>query len=66
MEVTIRIKQDDGSVVEVVRELLSSELPNPLSRIEADVQSIKTTLFPILSSHLLSEDQSSFEGEKNQ
>lgn len=66
MEVTIRIKQDNGEIIEVVRELPNVLGDNLLTRVEQEVSAIKHQLLPILSVNLIEHHQLGFTGEKNQ
>jgi hypothetical protein len=65
MEVTLRIKQDCGTMIEVVRELPQVFDDNLLTRVEQEISAIKHQLLPILSVNLIEHHQVEFKGEKN-
>jgi hypothetical protein len=66
MEVTLRIKQDNGDIIEVVRDLPNISDANLLTRVEQEISAIKHQLLPILSVNLIEHHQLGFTGEKNQ
>lgn len=66
MEVTLRIKQDNGDIIEVVRDLPTISHDNLLTRVEQEISAIKHQLLPLLSVNLIEHHQQGFTGEKNQ
>jgi aminoglycoside phosphotransferase family enzyme len=65
MQVTIKIKQDNGETIEIVKELNSFEDQNIIDSVEQQMSSIRQELFPLLSEHLIEHHQKGFKGEKN-
>jgi hypothetical protein len=68
MQVTISIKQDNGSVIEFIQELDTQTLfdeKDIINSIEKQVLSIQSSFLPLLSAKLVEQHQAGFEGEKN-
>jgi aminoglycoside phosphotransferase family enzyme len=65
MQVTIKIKQDNGETIEIVKELNSFEDQNIIDSVEQQMSSIRQELFPLLSEQLIEHHQKGFKGEKN-
>ena len=65
MEVTIRIKKNNGEIVEVIKELDSFDNNDIIESVEQQVLNIKEILLPILSASLIEHHQVGFKGEKN-
>lgn len=68
MQVTVSIKQDNGNIIEFVKEVdanLIFDDKNIISSIEKQVLSIQAAFLPILSEKLIEQHQAKFRGEKN-
>lgn len=68
MQVTVSIKQDNGDIIEFVKELDASVLFNDkdiISSIETEVLCIQAAFLPVLSEKLIEQHQAKFKGEKN-
>jgi hypothetical protein len=65
MQVTISIKQDNGEVIEIIKDLNNFDEKDIIGSVEQEVFSIKEELLPILSEKLIEQHQRGFVGEKN-
>jgi hypothetical protein len=65
MQVTISIKQDNGEVIEIIKDLNNFDEKDIIGSVEQEVFSIKEELLPILSERLIEHHQLRFKGEKN-
>jgi hypothetical protein len=65
MQVTISIKQDNGEVIEIIKDLNNFDEKDIIGSVEQEVFSIKEELLPILSEKLIEHHQREFVGEKN-
>jgi len=65
MQVTISIKQDNGEVIEIIKDLNNFDEKDIIGSVEQEVFSIKEELLPILSERLIEQHQLRFKGEKN-
>lgn len=65
MQVTISIKQDNGEVIEIIKDLNNFDEKDIIGSVEQEVFSIKEELLPILSEKLIEQHQREFAGEKN-
>jgi hypothetical protein len=68
MQVTVSIKQDNGEIIEFIKELDkldSLDEKDIIGSIEKQVLSIREAILPILSEKLIEQHQARFRGEKN-
>ena len=68
MQLTISIKQDNGEIIEFVKELETSVVfddKDIINSIEKEVLSIQAAFLPVMSEKLIEQHQAKFKGEKN-
>lgn len=65
MEVTIKIKQDNGETIEIVRQLSKTDGLNIIDSVEEQMLLISKEVIPTLSEQLIEHHQKEFKGEKN-